>query len=165
MKVKTGIMLIVASAVLLPAGTLSAQQFKLPNLLPFRKSTNEVQPFKLTDQSRGQSRVGPQRPLFGLMQPRQNKNNSGQPQNPLAGLNQRSKQFFAKAGENFSQFASDLREHESPGWGATKIKPWWSHYDDSLPRLTWPQRPQANPPLMPRARSAQGYGTQPRHRF
>ena len=151
-----------------PAIDCEAQKLKLPNLLPFKKQrTEEVKPFQLTDQSAGQFRLLPQKPLFDFRkQGQQTQAKAG----PLADFNNRSKAFFSKAGKGITQFAEDTKQALVDGWNPPKAHTaWWNEGPKLLPNqpmFTWPGREASPPesPLMPRM-TEEYRNNQPRHRF
>ncbi len=147
----------------------TAQKLKLPSLLPFKKQKREVQPVQLSDQAKHQFRMFPEKPLFNLFSvPRGSKS-------LLDDLNDRSKQFWSSAGQNFSSFAQDTRQVLESSRRKFEAQPWvpftpsWterlSNFENTFPWSAWSKQEPALPPLRPKYRMSHGPATRPRHRF
>ena len=169
------LLVVVVFASIVPAGPLMAQKLKIPSLLPFKKQTQEVKPFQLTDQSKGKPGVFPNGPIMKFLHPSDSPGSG----HSLAEFNERSKGFFAKTGESISKFATDtrikLKGHESPGWDYREQKHWWNQaghepdrqalLDDYNQILQMQAHPLTPAPLPPPRTARDFQNDSPLHRF
>ena len=166
---------VIGFATLVP-GQCDAQKLKLPNFLPFKKKTKEVQPFQLSDQAadpgttqRIEGMAQQNHGVFDFLKPRNEP--SGKP-NALSGFNDRSKAFFDKTGQDIGKFTEGTRQFFSEAWNPPKAKTaWWNRESgDSLakkPLFPWQKSAQPNavqPPPQPRT-ARQYQNGKPRFRF
>jgi hypothetical protein len=152
-------------ATLVAVQASQAQEFKLPSLLPFRKSTSEVKPFRLTDGPAPRPGMFDSKPLSNLFG-----SGSSRKSNRWEEFNQGTKDFFARTGENLSKFATEtgqkLKKLESPGW---QFGPSGHRWNDN-PDVEALHRDLGNAGLLappqPQPRTARQFESNPpRHRF
>ncbi len=157
----------IAAAFLGHTTAATAQEFKLPSLLPFRKTTPEVKPFHLTDQPRPRPGLFANGPLSGLLGRREDARPAAK---SFEEWNHQTRSFFSRTGENISKFTSDtgkaLKKLESPGWTFGETGHHWNAHPDAeaLRRDLEQQGMLASPQPEPRTARQFGSGT-PTHRF
>jgi len=156
----------------LPLANCEAQKLKLPNLMPFKKKTNEVKPFELTDRSgKANARQGR---LLDFLKPQERSRKS---KNQMAG---QTKSFFDKAGQDMGsgldRFTQGTKKFFSDAWNPPKAhKAWWNQGPSNNGQaqakadtpFVWPgsRSARTQPPMQaPRTANQYKYG-QPKHRF
>ncbi len=152
-----------------PVLECEAQKLKLPKFLPFKKQSKEVEPFKLSDNSKSHAGNKQKNKLFDFLQPRAKDNKNTNP------FNTKSKEFFSKTNEGLDKFSAKTKKFFGDAWNPPKAHTaWWNQAPDKLDnsdlKELWQkaQRGQGStqPPTVPAPRSAQHYQYgQPKHRF
>lgn len=160
---------------LLPATPVSAQKLKLPSLLPFKKQTTEVKPFRLTDQAKGPPGTAGGGPIMKFLTPAA----PGQRNSRLTQLNQQTRDFLTRTGESITRLAADtrdqLQEWESPGWDFRNHKNWWEEpapapdtqqlFRDFSLLKKLNSEAEGTPPRPPPRTARDFQNNPPRHRF